>query len=290
MLDPTRIAALRKRVASLSAAQRRLLRQRLEGQGIEWSLIVPDEAETGSEASAQRPAQLPLSASQAHVWALHQLHPSLTAYHIPLAWSLRGPLDRGALDRALHAVGARHEALRTVFRRDARGLPYQLVLDAPSPTARYEDFIDDISRTVPVIRVSWGAPAKAGEELWMKEPYGEGLASYSGPESCVVTREGGGEALTGARAGWVLSRETTGKGRGADVVPGNGRQHRSHRHREMRLDPAWSETPCMYGNSSHATVPANVAIGSSTKLGADLEAEPVLAKVEEYGAAENDVG
>jgi len=41
----------------------------------------------------------------------------------------------------------------------------------------------------------------------MKEPYGEGLANHTGPESC-----GGGsnvfaEALTGVRAGQVLSRE-----------------------------------------------------------------------------------
>ena len=42
----------------------------------------------------------------------------------------------------------------------------------------------------------------------MKEPHGEGLASHTGPESCAVVREGGGEALTGERAGRPLSRET----------------------------------------------------------------------------------
>ena len=41
----------------------------------------------------------------------------------------------------------------------------------------------------------------------MKEPHGEGPAIHSDPESCVGVREDGGEALTGARAGWVLSRE-----------------------------------------------------------------------------------
>ena len=41
----------------------------------------------------------------------------------------------------------------------------------------------------------------------MQEPYGEGVASHTGPESCVVVREGRGEALTGVHAGWVLSRE-----------------------------------------------------------------------------------
>ena len=43
----------------------------------------------------------------------------------------------------------------------------------------------------------------------MKESYGEGVATHAGPESCVDVREGGGEALTGARAGRVLSREIT---------------------------------------------------------------------------------
>ena len=41
----------------------------------------------------------------------------------------------------------------------------------------------------------------------MKESHGEGLATHSGPESCVVSRKGFAEALTGVRAGRVLSRE-----------------------------------------------------------------------------------
>jgi RNA-directed DNA polymerase len=89
----------------------------------------------------------------------------------------------------------------------------------------------------------------------MKEPHEEGIASHFDPESCVVIREGGSEALTGARTGWVLSRETTEIDQGADVVPGNGRQHRWHRHREMQLGPAWSETPCMCGNSLRGSSP-----------------------------------
>ena len=31
----------------------------------------------------------------------------------------------------------------------------------------------------------------------MRESYGEGAATHTGPESCVALREGGGEALTG---------------------------------------------------------------------------------------------
>jgi len=51
----------------------------------------------------------------------------------------------------------------------------------------------------------------------MKEPYGEGLASHTGPESCAVSRKAGSEALTGAQAGRVLSREMYLK-QSADVV------------------------------------------------------------------------
>lgn len=41
----------------------------------------------------------------------------------------------------------------------------------------------------------------------MKEPYSEVLVSHTGPESCVGTREGAGEALTGVCVGRILSRE-----------------------------------------------------------------------------------
>jgi RNA-directed DNA polymerase len=88
----------------------------------------------------------------------------------------------------------------------------------------------------------------------MKESYVEGLAAHSGPESCVDVREGTGEALTGVRAGRVLSRESDSclraDLRGADAVEERGRPHPGHRYRETPGDPARSETPCMYGNTS----------------------------------------
>jgi len=42
----------------------------------------------------------------------------------------------------------------------------------------------------------------------MRKLHTEGLAIHGDPESCGVGREATIEALTGARAGWVLSRET----------------------------------------------------------------------------------
>jgi hypothetical protein len=84
----------------------------------------------------------------------------------------------------------------------------------------------------------------------MKESYGEGLATHAGPESCGTAREGSAEALTGVRAGRVLSRERH-LLRGADAVRRSGRPHELPRYRERSLDPARSETPSTLGNISH---------------------------------------
>jgi RNA-directed DNA polymerase len=84
----------------------------------------------------------------------------------------------------------------------------------------------------------------------MKESYGEGVATHTDPESCGTIREDGVEALTGACAGRVLSRERTFL-RGADAVRRSGRPHPAHRYREMGRDPARSETLCTDGDTSH---------------------------------------
>jgi hypothetical protein len=55
--------------------------------------------------------------------------------------------------------------------------------------------------------------------------YGEGIASHTGPESCVASREGRGEALTGECVGQPLSGEN--QLRGADVLrPAEGNRAR----------------------------------------------------------------
>ena len=82
----------------------------------------------------------------------------------------------------------------------------------------------------------------------MRVSYVEGLASYGGPESCVHIREGVGEALTGVRAGRVLSCVIHALGReawdvrGAEVVELHRRPHRACRNGEAGTDPAQSET------------------------------------------------
>jgi hypothetical protein len=81
----------------------------------------------------------------------------------------------------------------------------------------------------------------------MKGPYVEGVAIHDDPQSCVVTGEGAGEALTGAPARWVLSREKL-ELQGADAVEKSGRRHGMHRYREVCTGPAQSETPRTLGN------------------------------------------
>ena len=82
----------------------------------------------------------------------------------------------------------------------------------------------------------------------MKESYGEGVATHTGPESCGVVREDAAEASTGERAGRALSREKRFL-RGADAVGESGRPYPACRQRETRRDPARSETPCTLGHT-----------------------------------------
>ena len=69
---------------------------------------------------------LPLSFAQQRLWFIEQLEPGSTAYHMPSALRLRGPLDARVLERALGEVVRRHEALRTTF-GESEGVPFQVV-------------------------------------------------------------------------------------------------------------------------------------------------------------------
>ena len=76
----------------------------------------------------------------------------------------------------------------------------------------------------------------------------KGLANHNDPESCVGTRKGDDEALTGESAGWVLSREKH-LVRDADPVRRRGRPQSTIRIGEGCWYPARSETPGMHGSN-----------------------------------------
>ncbi|HEU4556305.1 MAG TPA: non-ribosomal peptide synthase/polyketide synthase [Longimicrobium sp.] len=63
----------------------------------------------------ERTGRLPLSFAQQRLWFMEQLGGMGGAYNIPIRLPLPGELDRDALRRALDAIVARHEALRTTF-------------------------------------------------------------------------------------------------------------------------------------------------------------------------------
>ena len=82
----------------------------------------------------------------------------------------------------------------------------------------------------------------------MEESHVKGLANHDGPESCGSARKGEVEALTGERAGRVLSREMN-LVRDADPVRRRGRPQSARRFGKERWYPARSETPGMHGSN-----------------------------------------
>lgn len=127
-IDPEKLAALRSRVAGLTLAQKERLRVGLEKQGISWGEIEIVPEKVGLVVPHVRPEKLPLTPSQLHVWVMHQLYPELCAYHIAFAWHFEGSLDSEKVRQAVKLLAVRHEGLRTVFRQDDNGKPYQIVL------------------------------------------------------------------------------------------------------------------------------------------------------------------
>jgi RNA-directed DNA polymerase len=82
----------------------------------------------------------------------------------------------------------------------------------------------------------------------MKEPYGEGPASHTGPESCEGARESAGEALTGVHAGQVSSCEINLSGTPTPFTQAEGNTEHGDS-RESCEGPAQSKTLSTCGNS-----------------------------------------
>jgi amino acid adenylation domain-containing protein len=95
------------RTPNLSPEKKALLEQRLgiaptRGTG----LVIPRRADQD---------RAPLSFAQRQMWVIDQLTPGNPAYNLPNGYRLRGRLDVPALERSVHEVIKRHEALRTTF-------------------------------------------------------------------------------------------------------------------------------------------------------------------------------
>lgn len=66
--------------------------------------------------------RVPLSFSQERMWFMHELAPQGSAYNMPLALRLRGPLDVAAMQSAFQRLIERHEILRTRFVKTPEGV------------------------------------------------------------------------------------------------------------------------------------------------------------------------
>ena len=108
---------------------------------LQYLLEMEDESAREPELG-RRPAgeDAPLSFGQQRLWMIDQIEGDNRALHLSLAMRLRGPLNLPALRKALEAVVARHEVLRTRFVMKVRDLePVQQVLPSLSIELPVED-------------------------------------------------------------------------------------------------------------------------------------------------------
>ncbi|WP_035305100.1 type I polyketide synthase [Actinokineospora inagensis] len=85
-----------------------------------------DAVRGGPDVPAVEPGEL--SSVQQRLWYLAQLEPDLPTYNVPFGWRLPGTVDDA--ERAVRAVLAKHELLRSTYRSTADGTPRRIVLNA----------------------------------------------------------------------------------------------------------------------------------------------------------------
>ena len=110
---------LDKKIQQLSPEKQVLLQQRLKK-----AVAAPDAVQAIPRRGPKDPRVL--SFAQQQLWLVDQLTPGASAYNVPYPVRIRGPLNVGALQRALDAVVGRHEVLRTMF-VNFKGQPLPLV-------------------------------------------------------------------------------------------------------------------------------------------------------------------
>jgi amino acid adenylation domain-containing protein len=100
------------------------------------------QARNQAIAPVPRDANMACAFQQEGLWFVQRLDPESTAYHIGLGIRLSGDLDVAALERALHALVRRHEALRTRF-VEQDGAPRQVIDPPPPPSLPVVDLPED---------------------------------------------------------------------------------------------------------------------------------------------------
>lgn len=75
-----------------------------------------------SSDTQQEQTIFPASSAQQRMWFLQQLAPSSPRYNVTMSFQIQGPIQVALLERCLHELVVRHEALRTTFALQEDGL------------------------------------------------------------------------------------------------------------------------------------------------------------------------
>jgi amino acid adenylation domain-containing protein len=121
MSEPSSKSDLLRRVSALSPEKRALLTKKLR-QKAEEAASIPRLPREPGKAFA-------LSFGQRRIWFLDRLTPGSPTYNEAFAFRIEGDLDPALFERAINAIIARQEALRTRFVVEA-GEPVQLIQPA----------------------------------------------------------------------------------------------------------------------------------------------------------------
>jgi thioesterase domain-containing protein/acyl carrier protein len=110
---------------------------------------------------SSQPKDWPLSVGQERLYSLARLDPKIPLYNVAVAYRLKGPLNAGALEKAVRRIEERHEILRTAFPLST-GQPVQRI--APPQTR------GDVFRQIDLQGiVSEGDRAKRAEQAIQSE-------------------------------------------------------------------------------------------------------------------------
>nr|QEO74596.1 condensation domain-containing protein [uncultured bacterium] len=119
--------------------------------GLAAAVSTSDEGAGAAIPKLPHDAVVPLSFAQQRLWFLDDFEPGSTEYVTRFAVRLRGPLDADALDKALTALVARHESLRTTVGEGVQIVhePYPVripLLDAASEHDLHRILADESER------------------------------------------------------------------------------------------------------------------------------------------------